>query len=179
MFKSPVFPNVPVLLVDDSAFARRILRGMLETVGMRHVIEAVDGGDALDRMSKFKPSLIILDWNLPVLGAKEVLDVLRDPRASTETHVPVIIMTGHPTRRMVNEAAKRQVKHVLRKPFGPKMLWQRLATFFDSESADLEDMAPNALLSDGSSDLSGAGGRTARQRVARWRDDGRPPTSGQ
>ena len=170
MFKAPTFPNVPVLLVDDSPFARRILRGMLETVGMRHVIEAVDGGDALDRLSKFKPSLIILDWTLPVLGAKDVLDVLRDPRASTETQVPVIIITGHPTRRMVNEAAKRNVKHVLKKPFGPKVLWQRLATFFDPESGDLEDIGPDALLSGGSSDLSGAGGRSARQRVARWRE---------
>lgn len=170
MLKAPVFPNVPVLLVDDSAFARRILRGMLETVGMRHVIEAQDGGDALDRLSKFKPSLIILDWTLPVLGAKEVLDVLRDPRASTETHIPVIVMTGHPTRRMVNEAAKRQVKHVLKKPFGPKVLWQRLATFFDPQAGELEDIAPDALLSGGAEDASGSGGRSARQRVERWRD---------
>lgn len=174
MLKTPVFPNVPVLLVDDSALARRILRGMLDTVGMRHVIEAADGGDALDRLSKFKPSLIILDWTLPVLGAKEVLDVLRDPRASTETHIPVIIVTGHPTRRMVNEAAKRQVKHVLKKPFGPNVLWQRLATFFDPESGDLEDISPDALLSGGSGEDPGSGGRSARRRVERWRHSQKP-----
>jgi two-component system, chemotaxis family, chemotaxis protein CheY len=174
MFKAPTFPNVPVLVVDDSAFARRILRGMLETVGMRHVIEAVDGGDALDRLSKFKPSLIILDWTLPVLGAKEVLDVLRDPKASTETLVPVIIMTAHPTRRLVSDAARRNVKHVLKKPFGPKMLWQRIATFFEEDPSNLDDIGPEALLSGGGDDPFSATGRTARARVARSRSTDRP-----
>jgi two-component system, chemotaxis family, chemotaxis protein CheY len=174
MFKPPTFPNVPVLVVDDSAFARRILRGMLETVGMRHVIEAVDGGDALDRLSKFKPSLIILDWVLPVLDAKDVLDVLRDPRASTETRIPVIIMTAHPTRRLINEAARREVRHVLKKPFGPKMLWQRISTFFDEDPQNVADASPVALLAGGGDDGSRGVGRAGGSRTALWRDPDLP-----
>lgn len=146
MFKTPVFPNLPVLVVDDSPFARRTIRGMLETVGMRHVIEATDGNDALLRLSQFKPALIVLDWNLPILDAAGVLDVLRDPRASTETSIPVIVMTASPTRRLINEASKREVRHVLKKPFGPKMLWQRIATFFDEDPRNVGDVGQNALL---------------------------------
>ncbi len=146
MFKTPVFPNLPVLVVDDSPFARKIVRSMLEPVGIRQVVEAGDGGDALQRLAQFKPSLIILDWNLPVLGAKGVLDVLRDPKASSETDVPVIVMSASPTRRLINDAAERNVRHVLKKPFAPKALWQRIATFFDEDPSNLVDTAPQALL---------------------------------
>jgi CheY-like chemotaxis protein len=127
---TPVFPNLPVLLVDDSPFARRILRSMLEPVGIRQIIEANDGEEALDRLSKIKPSLIILDWNLPKMSAFQLLEILRDPRASTETAVPVIVVTAAPTKRVIEEAALREVVHVLRKPFAPKVLWQRIACFF-------------------------------------------------
>lgn len=131
MLKPPVFPNLPVLLVDDSSFARRIIRNMLEPVGIRHVIEAPDGAEALQRLTQFKPGLIVLDWNLPVLSAFDLLAILRDPSASTETAVPVIVVTASPTRRLIDQAARRDVQHVLRKPFGPKTLWQRIACFYD------------------------------------------------
>jgi two-component system chemotaxis response regulator CheY len=138
MLKPPVFPNFPVLLVDDSAFARRIIRNMLEPVGIRHIIEAPDGAEALQRLTQFKPGLIVLDWNLPVLSAFDLLAILRDPGASTETHVPVIVVTAAPTRRLIDQAAERDVVHVLRKPFGPKLLWQRIACFYDELDPDAE-----------------------------------------
>jgi two-component system, chemotaxis family, chemotaxis protein CheY len=131
MLKPPVFPNLPVLLVDDSAFARRIIRNMLEPVGIRHIIEAPDGAEALQRLTQFKPGLIVLDWHLPVLSAFDLLSILRDPGSSTETAVPVIVVTAAPTRRVIDQAAQRDVTHVLRKPFGPKTLWQRISCFYD------------------------------------------------
>ncbi len=81
-----------------------------------------------------------------MLGAKGVLDILRDPKASSETDVPVIVMSASPTRRLVNDAAERNVKHVLKKPFAPKALWQRIATYFDEDPANVFDTAPQALL---------------------------------
>jgi two-component system, chemotaxis family, chemotaxis protein CheY len=131
MHKPPAFPNLPVLVVDDSPFARRIIRGMLEPVGIRHVIEAPDGAEALQRLTQFKPGLIVLDWNLPVLSAYDLLSVLRDPSRSAETAIPVIVVTSAPTRGVIEKAAQRDVIHVLRKPFAPKALWQRIACFYN------------------------------------------------
>jgi two-component system, chemotaxis family, chemotaxis protein CheY len=130
MHKPPVFPNLPVLVVDDSPFARKIIRSMLEPVGIRHVIEAPDGAEALHRLTQFKPGLIVLDWNLPVLSAYDLLSVLRDPSRSAETTIPVIVVTSSPTRGVIEKAAQRDVIHVLRKPFAPKALWQRIACFY-------------------------------------------------
>jgi CheY-like chemotaxis protein len=129
MLKPPAFPNLPVLLIDDSAFARRILRSMLEPVGLRQVIEAGDAEEALKRLSKVKPSLILLDWNLPTMSARDLLAILRDPARSTDPGVPVIVVTARPTMRVIEDAARSRVVHVLRKPFAPKTLWGRIGCF--------------------------------------------------
>ena len=132
MHKLPVFPNLPVLLVDGNSYSRRIVKGMLELAGIKHVIDAPDGGDALQKLTQFKPGLIILDWDAPMLSAYDLLTILRDPDASTETAVPVIVMAVAPTRRVVEQAAEHGIHHLLRKPFAPKALWQRIAVFYES-----------------------------------------------
>ena len=135
MFKNPVFPNVPILLVEESVFVRRTVRSLLEQSGLRHVIEAEDGTDALNRLTQFKPSLILLDWEVSGVSAAQILGLLRDPSRSTETCVPVIIMSATPTRKLVEIAAENNVRHILRKPFSPKALWQRIAEFIPTIEA--------------------------------------------
>jgi two-component system chemotaxis response regulator CheY len=147
MFKTPSFPNIPVLLVDDSAFVRRMVRGMLEPVNLRYVIECRDGAEALLRLTQFRPGLIILDWNLPILSAMDILDVLRDPTRSNDADVPVIVMTSTPTQRTLAQAAARNVKTVLRKPFAPKALWQRIEHFYAPDAPQLTTNETGGLLS--------------------------------
>ena len=147
MFKTPSFPNIPVLLVDDSAFVRRMVRGMLEPVNLRYVIECRDGAEALLRLTQFRPGLIILDWNLPILSAMDILDVLRDPARSNDAEVPVIVMTSTPTQRTLAQAAARNVRTVLRKPFAPKALWQRIEHFYSPDSPQITSNEGGGLLS--------------------------------
>lgn len=147
MFKTPSFPNIPVLLVDDSAFVRRMVRGMLEPVNLRYVIECRDGAEALLRLTQFRPGLIILDWNLPILSAMDILDVLRDPSRSNDADVPVIVMTSTPTQRTLAQAAARNVKTVLRKPFAPKALWQRIEHFYAPDAPQITSNEGGGLLS--------------------------------
>jgi two-component system chemotaxis response regulator CheY len=147
MFKTPSFPNIPVLLVDDSAFVRRMVRGMLEPVNLRYVIECRDGAEALLRLTQFRPGLIIIDWNLPILSAIDVLDVLRDPSRSNDADVPIIVMTSTPTQRTLAQAAARKVKTVLKKPFAPKALWQRIEHFYAADAPQIAANDGTGLLS--------------------------------
>jgi CheY-like chemotaxis protein len=134
MIKAPLYSSVTVLVADESPFVRRIVRNMLLSVGMRHVVEASTGYEALERLGEIKPGLIIMQWELPEFSTVEILDILRDPSRVRETSVPVIVTTERPTRRVVDSAAERQVHHVLRKPFSPKMLWERIGHFFDDQN---------------------------------------------
>lgn len=61
-----------ILVVDDSALARRMLRGLLESdAGVRVVGEAADGREALARVAELRPDLVTLDVRMPVMDGVE------------------------------------------------------------------------------------------------------------
>ena len=53
--------DVKILIVDDSAFMRNIIRRVLSALHAEQVREASDGEDALEIMRTFVPDIIILD----------------------------------------------------------------------------------------------------------------------
>ncbi len=59
-----------ILIVDDSATARRMIKKDLENVDYT-IIEAINGEDALIKMSETSPDLITLDLDMPVMGGFE------------------------------------------------------------------------------------------------------------
>src|SRR4051794_55000 len=131
MIIPPTLPSLTVLLVDSNSFSRRIVRGMLQLAGIRQVAEAEDGEAALKLLERFRPDLIIVDWDIPVVPAFELISLVRDPRTSADIKVPVIGVSNAPTRQLVVEAASLKVEHVLRKPFAPKVLWHRIAVLMN------------------------------------------------
>jgi len=80
-----------VLIVDDDADTRDLLRRALEHEGMA-VREAADGREALDRIAAWQPDLILLDLMMPVMDGFEFLRRLR--HGETRDHVPVIVLTA-------------------------------------------------------------------------------------
>lgn len=123
----PHFVDVPALVVEDSGFVRMLVRDMLAQVGLRSVTSVGDVPSALSALHRFSPRFILLDWYLPDHDASQLLHVLRDPGTSTHPDVPVVLISGLPTRQLVEHAAAFGIVHLLRKPFSPRQLWQRLA----------------------------------------------------
>jgi CheY-like chemotaxis protein len=80
-----------VLVVDDDADTRELLRRALEHEGMT-VREAANGRDALARVAERKPELVLLDLMMPVMDGFEFLRQLRESEA--DGHVPVIVLTA-------------------------------------------------------------------------------------
>jgi two-component system response regulator CpxR len=81
-----------VLVVDDSAEARDLLRENLETAGYE-VIVAHDGRDALARLvDHATPELLIIDVIMPVMGGLELIEVLRSYRRLAT--IPVLVISG-------------------------------------------------------------------------------------
>jgi signal transduction histidine kinase/DNA-binding response OmpR family regulator len=84
-------PRVKVLVIDDDATSRYLLKGVLAPVQCQ-VWEA-DGGVAGLRLAReFKPSLIVLDLSMPDLGGFEVLEQLRQDPETRD--IPVVIHTS-------------------------------------------------------------------------------------
>ena len=80
-----------ILIADDKATSRELLRTVLERQGYA-VTEAADGEEALQKALAEPPDLILLDLQMPRRSGYEVLGELRkDPR---HTEVPIIAITA-------------------------------------------------------------------------------------
>jgi CheY-like chemotaxis protein len=79
-----------ILVVDDDPGIVMMLKESVKFEGFR-VDEAMDGEEALDKIEKLKPDLVLLDLMLPRYGGFEVIEELKaGPRAAT----PVVVITG-------------------------------------------------------------------------------------
>ena len=107
-----------VLVVDDSKTMRRIVKGVLETVGAAAVEEAVDGQDALSKVDAFKPDLILLDWDMPVMDGLTFVKAFRGKGMKT----PIIMVTTEAGKPQVVEAIKAGINNYAVKPFTPEGL---------------------------------------------------------
>jgi two-component system chemotaxis response regulator CheY len=106
-----------ILLVDDSALARRILRRCLEPEG-HQIIEAQDGISALEAYFLEKPDLVLLDLTMEGMHG---LDVLREMRR-LDPSARVVVATAdiqESTQRMAQEAG---ACGFVVKPFVPKQV---------------------------------------------------------
>lgn len=103
-----------ILIVDDEASARTVIRHCLQDAG-HQVFEASEGEEALRKIKRRRFDLVILDIMMPGLDGYEVLERLRAIPSRAET--PVIVVTAkHDPEGVLREAEGGAIDH-LAKPF--------------------------------------------------------------
>ena len=115
-----------VLVVDDSAFMRNMVRGLLSNIGIKKTHEAADGIAALEMIREVSPDVVILDWEMPLLNGPELVRIVRSPGVFPAPDIPIIMLSAHGERWRVVEAAKLGVNEFLCKPVSAKALMERL-----------------------------------------------------
>lgn len=87
---SPSQQKVRVLIVDDSAFARRTLTKILERDPRVEVVgTAWDGLEAIEKIPKLQPDVVTMDLNMPHMTGMEALDIIM-----REMPLPVIVVSS-------------------------------------------------------------------------------------
>lgn len=125
--------RLKILVIDDEASIRRLLRISLEAEGYS-IIEAADGKEGLALAASQRPDLIILDLGLPELGGLEVIKRLRE-WAST----PVIVLTVRDEESEKVALLDAGADDYLTKPFSVPELLARIRTAIrHTQSADTE-----------------------------------------
>ncbi|MFH1583388.1 MAG: response regulator [Candidatus Falkowbacteria bacterium] len=85
--------GVKVLLVEDDSFLREICYKKLKKEGFNVAI-AVDGEEAVKKISEFMPAIVLLDIILPAMDGFEVLKEIRSHKDKLIKNVPVIMLTN-------------------------------------------------------------------------------------
>jgi two-component system chemotaxis response regulator CheY len=114
-----------ILLVDDSLTMRRIQKTQLTNLGIKTIIEAENGDDALSKLSNNMPvDVILLDWNMPIMDGLTFLQKVRAD--ATYKTVRVIMCTSESEKDKVVEALKAGANNYIVKPFTPESLKEKL-----------------------------------------------------
>ncbi len=120
--------SATILVADDSQSMRRYLRAALDQVSdtIMTVLEARDGIDALEVLSREPVDLAIVDWEMPNMDG---FDVLRKMKASREwSGIPVVMITGATRSERVIEALQVGAAAFLVKPIRPATIAEQVST---------------------------------------------------
>jgi CheY-like chemotaxis protein/anti-sigma regulatory factor (Ser/Thr protein kinase) len=104
--------DLPVLVVDDDAVLRQLLRRMLEPEGYA-VVEAENGRVALERLREVSPSVILLDLMMPEMDGFEFAAEFR--RHEAWRAIPIVVITARDLSREDHERLNGYVQKILQK----------------------------------------------------------------
>jgi DNA-binding response OmpR family regulator len=122
----PRIEALRVLVVDDDHYMRKVVRTMLNAIGVKTVFEAPDGVEGLESIRQNNPNLVIVDWEMPVLDGAQFVRMVRTPGKFPMPDVPIIMLSGHGDRWRVVEAARIGAHEYLLKPVSTKSLLDRI-----------------------------------------------------
>src|SRR6266480_1921949 len=116
-----------ILVVDDDAVSRKILARLLASAGYQ-CHECEDGAEALALVHAKRPSLLLLDFDMPGLNGAEVLRRLRSDADPAIAQIPAIMLTGHGSEESEVSCLQAGADDFVTKPINAAVLLARIET---------------------------------------------------
>ncbi|WP_210363829.1 response regulator [Bacillus sp. REN3] len=102
-----------ILVVDDAAFMRMMIKDILSKNGFEVVAEAADGVQALEKYKEFNPDLVTMDITMPEMDGITALKEIK----SMNPNAKVIMCSAMGQQAMVIDAIQAGAKDFIVKPF--------------------------------------------------------------
>ena len=111
-----------VLIVDDAAFMRMLLKDIVTKAGFEVVGEAANGKEAVEKYKELKPDVVTMDITMPEMNGIEAVKEIKkiDPNAN------IIMVSAMGQQAMVIEAIQAGAKDFIVKPFQPARVIEAL-----------------------------------------------------
>ncbi len=104
-----------ILVVDDAAFMRMMIKDVLTKNGFDVAGEAENGAQAVEKFKELSPDLVIMDITMPEMTGIEALKAIR----AVDANARVIMCSAMGQQAMVIEAIQAGAKDFIVKPFQP------------------------------------------------------------
>lgn len=118
----PAAETAKVIIVDDAAAVRGMLRALLTDEGYRVITDLPSGGGLLAAVERHHPEIVCLDYHLPDCNGLDLLKQLRAEHPLTA----VVMITGDPDPDLEAAAAEAGAAGFIRKPFSPDKIIKEL-----------------------------------------------------
>ncbi len=112
-----------IMVVDDAAFMRMMIKDTLTKGGYTDICEAGDGAQAVEMYKAEKPSLVLMDITMPNMNG---LDALKEIKGF-DGGAAVIMCSAMGQEAMVIDAIKAGAKDFIVKPFKPNRILEAVA----------------------------------------------------
>lgn len=125
--------NLKILVVDDFATMRKVIRNLLKQGGFENVAEAEDGVAALKVLKSQPVDFVISDWNMPNMSGLELLKAVRADEELKE--LPFLMVTAEALKDNIVAAVKAGVSNYIVKPFTAEVLNEKIEKIVKSLAA--------------------------------------------
>jgi len=149
------------LIVEDSPFISLIIRRNLEILGLRDIVQAANGFEAIRYMGLHLFDLVITDWMMPQMNGLELVRLIRSLEGESDRHTPILMLTANGMAENVLDALEAGVDDYMVKPPDPKVLKGKIMKLLgdkyheEEEAAEKEErkgvLVANPLVPDGNS----------------------------
>lgn len=109
----PDFDKKKVMIADDDAIMRELLKGILRTAGHTVVGEASNGEQAIAVVERTSPEVLCLDIHMPKMDGMQCLEALK----AASPQLTIIMVSGEATLPVVQEALSKGAGGFIVKPF--------------------------------------------------------------
>ncbi|MHB8829317.1 MAG: response regulator [Syntrophales bacterium] len=118
-----------ILVVDDFATMRKVVKNLLKQAGFENVVEAEDGVVALRILKSQRIDFIVSDWNMPNMTGLELLKAVRADQELATT--PFLMVTAEALQDNVIAAVKAGVSNYIVKPFTAEVLNEKITKIME------------------------------------------------
>ena len=141
-----------ILIVDDVATNRILIKQIFSSVSNYDVIEAVDGHDAIIKYEEHKPDLILMDIMMPDMDGKEATAIIKG--RMDEDHVPIIFVTALNADESLASALESGGDDYITKPFNIDVLTSKINAHLRIRELTQQINKKNELLDEANKNLT-------------------------
>lgn len=116
-----------ILIADDAAFMRMMLKDILNHAGYINTIEAKNGRDAINLFKVERPKLVLLDVTMPDMDGIRALEEIKTIKPDAN----VIMCSSMGQEEIVSECFEKGADDFVMKPFKPERVIQAVSQFVD------------------------------------------------